>query len=204
METIKLGSKGKSVSLLQRSLHLAADGIFGPITEEAVRDFQSSHGLAADGVVGSKTWAALGVAPQPSARRIDEILIHCAATPEGQDFTVKHIRQWHLARNFSDIGYHFVIYRDGSVHKGRPLAQVGAHCPGHNSHSIGICYIGGCAADGKTPKDTRTPAQRAALCSLIKTLHADYPGIPVHGHNEFAAKACPSFDVRKELHLYKD
>ena len=115
METIKLGSKGKSVSLLQRSLHLAADGIFGPITDEAVRDFQSAHGLAADGVVGSKTWAALGVAPQPSARRIDEILIHCAATPEGQDFTVKQIRQWHLARNFADIGYHFVIYRDGSV-----------------------------------------------------------------------------------------
>ncbi len=90
-------------------------------------------------------------------RRITEIIIHCSATPEGKDFTVDDIRRWHLARHFADIGYHYVIYRDGSVHKGRAENIAGAHCLGHNAHCIGFCYIGGVAKDGKTPKDTRTP-----------------------------------------------
>lgn len=129
-------------------------------------------------------------------RTIHKIILHCAATPEGKDFTVADIRRWHLARGFRDVGYHYVIYRDGTVHEGRPLAQAGAHCTGQNSCSIGICYIGGAATDGKTPKDTRTPAQRKALETLVKELKAKYPKATIHGHCEFAAKACPSFDVQ--------
>lgn len=97
------------------------------------------------------------------------------------------------------MGYHWVVYRDGSVHPGRPEADQGAHCTGHNAQSIGVCYIGGCAKDGKTPKDTRTTAQKAALEKLVKELLKRYPGATVHGHNEFAAKACPSFDVKQWL-----
>jgi N-acetylmuramoyl-L-alanine amidase len=95
-------------------------------------------------------------------RKINEIIVHCAATREGRAFTVEDITRWHKARGFATIGYHYVIYRDGSIHKGRPLEQIGAHCVGHNKHSIGICYIGGCASDGKTPKDTSTPEQKEA------------------------------------------
>ena len=132
-------------------------------------------------------------------RKINEIIIHCAATPEGKDFTVQDIDRWHRQRGFAEIGYHFVIYRDGSVHTGRELAKVGAHCTGHNANSIGICYIGGCAADGKTPKDTRTPQQREALRGLVADLQKQYPGASVHGHREFANKACPCFDVKTDL-----
>ena len=136
-------------------------------------------------------------------RKISKIIIHCSATPEGKDFTVQQIRQWHTTpkpkgNGWRDIGYHFVIYRDGSVHPGRPVEQIGAHTSGHNANSIGVCYIGGCAPDGKTPKDTRTPAQRAALIRLVAELLRQYPAATVHGHNEFAAKACPSFNVQKE------
>lgn len=134
-------------------------------------------------------------------RKIDKIIIHCSAMPEGKDFTVEQIRQCHLARGFSDIGYHIVIYRDGSIHKGRPIEQVGAHTTGQNAHSIGICYIGGNTADNKTPKDTRTEAQRLALIKLVRDLKASYPSATIHGHNEFAAKACPSFNVQKEPEL---
>lgn len=201
MNTLRKGSKGNDVAELQRKLNLIADGIFGPVTEEAVRDFQKSHSLTADGIAGPKTLAALGLVSVPSARRIDEIIIHCSATPEGKDFSVDDIRRWHLARNFSDIGYHYVIYRDGSVHPGRPMAQVGAHCTGHNSRSIGVCYIGGCSSDGVTPKDTRTPEQRTALVNLVASLRKKYPAASVHGHNEFAAKACPSFYVKNEPDL---
>lgn len=132
-------------------------------------------------------------------RAITEIILHCAATPEGRDYTVAQIDRWHRQRKFDGIGYHYVIYRDGSVHSGRAVERPGAHCTGHNAHSIGVCYIGGCAADGKTPKDTRTAAQRASLEGLVRELLRRYPGATVHGHNEFAAKACPSFDVQAWL-----
>ena len=134
-------------------------------------------------------------------RNINKIIIHCSATPEGKAFSVDDIRRWHLKRGFADIGYHFVIYLDGSVHVGRPLAKAGAHCKGHNAHSIGVCYIGGVASDGKTPKDTRTDAQKASLVKLITELRQQFPNASVHGHREFANKACPCFDARKE---YKD
>ncbi len=137
-------------------------------------------------------------------RVINKIIIHCAATPEGKDYTVEQIRQWHTTpkpkgNGWKDIGYHFVIYRDGSIHPGRPIEQIGAHTSGYNANSIGICYIGGCAKDGKTPKDTRTEAQRSALVRLVAELCAKFPGATVHGHNEFANKACPSFNVQKEF-----
>ena len=131
-------------------------------------------------------------------RKINEIIVHCAATREGRDFTVEDITRWHKARGFATIGYHYVIYRDGSIHEGRPLEQIGAHCVGHNKHSIGICYIGGCASDGKTPKDTRTPEQKEALLALLRRLKAQFPNATIHGHRDFAAKACPSFDAFRE------
>lgn len=131
-------------------------------------------------------------------RIINEIIIHCSATPEGKDYTVEQIKQWHKQRGFSDIGYHYVIYRDGSIHSGRPIERIGAHCLKHNAHSIGICYIGGVAKDGKTPKDTRTDVQKESLIKLIKELKAKYPKATVHGHREYANKACPCFDAKNE------
>lgn len=131
----------------------------------------------------------------PDLRHITKIIVHCSATPEGRDFTVDDIRRWHLEGGFSDIGYHYVVYRDGSVHPGRPEEVVGAHCKGQNSCSIGVCYVGGCAADGKTPKDTRTEAQRTALRELVRRLQDKYPGASVHGHYEFAKKDCPCFKI---------
>lgn len=133
-------------------------------------------------------------------RKIKEIIVHCSATPEGKDFTTDDIDRWHKARGFRCIGYHYIIYRDGSVHRGRPESDVGAHCLGHNSASIGVCYIGGCETDGKTPKDTRTDAQKAALLNLLTELKQRYPKASIHGHRDFDAKACPSFDATKEFH----
>ena len=132
-------------------------------------------------------------------RQINKIIVHCAATREDRDFTVEDITRWHKARGFATIGYHYVIYRDGSIHEGRPLEQVGAHCVGQNKHSIGICYIGGCASDGKTPKDTRTPEQKEAMLSLLRRLKAQFPNATIHGHRDFVAKACPSFDATSEF-----
>jgi N-acetylmuramoyl-L-alanine amidase len=129
-------------------------------------------------------------------RKLNEIIIHCAATREGQNFTVSQIRSWHLNRGWNDIGYHYVIYLDGTVVDGRPLSKTGAHVKNRNSGTIGICYVGGVAKDGKTPKDTRTKAQKKSLDALIADLQDKYPTIKkISGHNQYANKACPSYDV---------
>lgn len=193
---LKLGSRGNEVKALQEKLNLKADGIFGPITEEAVKDFQRSNGLEVDGIVGANTLSKLNLSV--NKRNIKELIVHCSATPEGKDYSVDTIRQWHLQRGFSDIGYHYVVYRDGSIHIGRDESIIGAHCTGHNTNSIGICYIGGCAVDGKTPKDTRTEAQKSSLLKLLSELKKKYPKAVIHSHKDYANKACPSFDATKE------
>ena len=128
-------------------------------------------------------------------RKINKIILHCSATREGKPFTIDDIRRWHKERGWKDVGYHYVIHLDGSVHAGRAESVIGAHCKGYNRNSIGICYIGGLTADGAFPKDTRTIAQKHSMKRLIEELQTRYPGATVHGHNEFAAKACPGFKV---------
>lgn len=206
MNTIKQGSRGPDVSTLQKKLNLIDDGIFGPITDEAVHDFQRTHNLTVDGIVGAKTWSALGIISSATSRRIDKIILHCSATPEGEDFSVEQIRKMHLSRGFSDIGYHWYIGRDGKIYKGRDESKIGAHTTGQNAHSIGVCYCGGCPPRSvkdweRKGKDTRTPAQRAAIIKLCKELKGRYPSATLHGHNEFANKACPSFKVKDDPEL---
>lgn len=78
-------------------------------------------------------------------RDINEIIVHCTATRpdwwQGKSTSEKvdEIRRWHVEdRGWRDIGYHYLIDRDGTVAKGRPVEQVGAHCKGHNTGTIGI------------------------------------------------------------------
>lgn len=131
-------------------------------------------------------------------RRIDKIIIHCAATRPSMDVGAKEIRNWHVKDNgWSDIGYHGVIRRDGTLESGRPMDQAGAHTTGHNANSIGICLVGGVKEDGKTPEANFTPEQWDTLARVVRDLVKKFPGATVHGHNEFAQKACPSFDVQK-------
>lgn len=131
-------------------------------------------------------------------RNITEIIVHCTATPWGRHVTVEEIRKWHKLQGWNDIGYHYVVYLDGSIHKGRSEAIAGAHCKGHNSKSIGVVYVGGVLEDCMTPKDTRTEMQKQSLIKLLKELKAKYPNATIHGHNEFAKKACPCFNVAEE------
>ena len=210
-----MGSRGDSVKALQKKLGLTADGIFGAKTDETVRQFQKAHNLTADGIVGPRTWSAMGFDAVKNPRRITEIIVHCEATPEGEEFSRSTLEACHKARNFSayqigckteHIGYHYVIHLDGSVETCRPESIAGVHCSGHNKISIGVSYVGGCpprtVKDWKRKaKDTRTPAQKTALLKLLKELKAKYPGAKIYGHRDFANKPCPSFDAKTE---YKD
>lgn len=130
-------------------------------------------------------------------RQINEIIVHCTATKEGQNFKVEDINRWHKQRGWNMIGYHYVVYLDGTIHQGRSEDQIGAHCLKHNTNSIGVVYVGGLDANGK-PKDTRTEAQKQGLRKLLTELKHKYPKATIHSHKDFAPKACPSFDATKE------
>jgi N-acetylmuramoyl-L-alanine amidase len=131
-------------------------------------------------------------------RKINKIIIHCTATPEGRDVSISDVRRWHVEdRGWRDIGYHFLIQRDGTIDEGRPIEQTGAHTKGHNWDSIGIAYVGGMSKDMTDPKDTRTEEQKDALVDLLCQLHDCYGG-KIYGHRDFSSKACPSFDAKSE------
>lgn len=212
MELLKKGSKGMSVITLQTYLknvgyNLIIDGIFGEITEECVKDYQKKNKLVSDGIVGDKTWnSILGSKPTTQTKRkITEVYLHCSATIEGKEYTTADIKRWHLDRGFSDIGYHYVIYLDGSIHKGREESQIGAHVSGYNSKSIGICYIGGLDKNKKS-KDTRTIEQKEALFRLVHDIIIKYNLTleNVHGHYERAPKTCPCFKIENFRKEYKE
>lgn len=139
-------------------------------------------------------------------RDLDEIVIHCTATTGDArgDVDVDVVRRWHTSppRSWSDIGYHYLIRRDGSIEVGRPITRPGAHTRGHNSTTIGIVYSGGIDPDTREPADTRTDDQRDALFSLIVSLSQVFPTIRrIRGHRDFpgVSKSCPCFDVPAEF-----
>lgn len=128
-------------------------------------------------------------------RPIHLIVIHCSATRANRSYTVDDCRRDHRDRGYADIGYHYYIARDGEVHAGRPLSQMGAHARGFNKYSIGICYEGGLDNDGR-PADTRTPQQCTSLDQLLTHLKATFPQARIVGHNQLNPhKACPCFEV---------
>ena len=132
-------------------------------------------------------------------RNVTLLIVHCTGTPMNTPCGYKEINNYHLNvlgwKN--GCGYHFIIRRNGSIENGRPLDMVGAHCYGHNKHSIGIVYEGGIDLDGK-PADTRTPEQKQVMRRLLERLKKDYPKAIIVGHNTFSNKACPCFDAVKE------
>lgn len=129
----------------------------------------------------------------------DYLVVHCAATKASMDIGVREIRQWHVQKGCLDIGYHFVIRRNGTVEDGRPHGVIGAHVEGFNSRSLGICLAGGIDDKGK-PQNNFTPEQFNSLRMLLTAQKRTYPQAKIVGHHDlFAGKACPSFKVSEWL-----
>jgi len=140
-------------------------------------------------------------------RKITEIILHCSATrpnwmhDAGTAAKVAEIRRWHMQdRGWRDIGYHFVVDRDGSVALGRPVEQTGSHVKGRNAGTIGVCLIGGHGSSAYDDfSENFTQAQDKAVRALIAELRERFGDVPVSGHNDYAAKACPGFKADKWL-----
>lgn len=213
MATIyRQGDRGAVVKQIQKVVGCYPDGVWGAVTTECVKKWQAAHRLTADGLVGPKTLAMMGIVVaaqavtpsktqtvkhrgiilKKSKRRIDYIVVHCTASREGQAQTVEQIRSEHKRQGWADIGYHYVVTLDGRVHLGRDVDQAGAHVSGYNSNSIGVVYVGGLENDPRKEysqlkaKDTRTDAQKAALLSLLMDLRKLYPYAKIQGHRDFS------------------
>ena len=139
---------------------------------------------------------------QLTMRPITEIIVHCTGTVPSNSTTVEAVRNYHVKHNgWSDIGYHYLVYFDGTIHAGRPIDIKGAHTSYHNEGTVGICYVGGLDANKKAC-DTRTPQQKDALRELVAALKVRFPTIKkVRGHRDYANKACPCFDAQGELEM---
>ena len=124
--------------------------------------------------------------------KLKYLVIHCTATPEGREVSSADIRKWHTSpvaqggRGWKQVGYTDLFHLNGGVERlveNNEDAQVDPWevtngAKGYNSVSRHIVYAGGVEKDGKTPK---------------------FPDVRIIGHNELAAKACPSFDVQEWL-----
>lgn len=137
---------------------------------------------------------AYGISPR-SPEDIRYIVIHHSATTSGN---VDVFREYHVKTlGWTDIGYHYVLTNgdggpDGEVQEGRNILFTGAHAPGRNNDSVGICLVGD-FTQGKP-----TSAQMLALYGLIKGLMRRYPIAPnrVLAHKEVNETDCPgSLDV---------
>jgi len=130
-------------------------------------------------------------------RNINKIVIHCADTFSDMDVDSQWIRDIHVKQNgWKDIGYHYIILRDGTLEKGRPESQSGAHVAGHNASTIGVCLIGGKARKGENPTNF-TKEQWRVLEALVTDLTNRYEEAEVVGHCDLdSGKTCPTFNVK--------
>lgn len=141
------------------------------------------------------------------------LVLHCTATPEGREVTGDDIRRMHLSpvskggRGWKQVGYTDIIHLDGTIERlvennedaNVDPWEITNGAKGYNSVSRHVVYAGGMTKDMSGPKDTRTPAQLKAMETYVMDFHRHFPGVRIIGHNEIAAKACPSFDVQKWL-----
>lgn len=147
--------------------------------------------------------------------KLKQLVIHCTATPEGREVSSADIRHWHCdpkskgGRGWKQVGYTDMIHLDGRVERlvennedaNVDPWEVTNGASGYNSTSRHIVYVGGCAKDGKTAKDTRTVAQKEALEKYVKDFHRRFPSIAIVGHRDLPGvrKDCPCFNVAKWL-----
>ena len=135
-------------------------------------------------------------------REITEIFVHCSDTRPSMNIGAAEIRKWHTdpkpkGNGWSDIGYHYIVKRDGTSEVGRPVEVAGAHVAGRNANSIGICMVGGMTENGKGAEANFTMGQWLALNTILRHLRAQYPQAVILGHRDAdSSKQCPCFDAK--------
>ena len=133
---------------------------------------------------------------EKSQREVERVFLHCSASDRPAHDDVAVMRDWHLARGWSDVGYHFFIKKNGEVQDGRDIERTPAAQGGHNTGTIAICLHG-------LAVENFTEAQYRSVIRLCNEIHQAYPedAVTFHGHCEVSSKDCPVFPYRKVLGL---
>ena len=116
-------------------------------------------------------------------KEVEGIALHNSGVSVLQSIEVIH--NYHKNKGWAGIGYHYYVRKDGSVYRGRPENMAGAHCPGVNSTSIGIC------AEGNFNEETMSEVQKQAIIELVKDIKSRYNIKWIKGHREILATSCP-------------
>ena len=121
-------------------------------------------------------------------RQISKVIVHCSDSEHLSHDNRESIYKWHVTeKGWKDIGYHYLILKNGTVEKCRPVYNTGAHCYGQNKNSIGICLTG---------KFEFSSDQYVSLQRLINELRWLFGDIEINGHRDFSEKTCPNFEVK--------
>lgn len=141
-----------------------------------------------------------------ATRDITEVVVHWTGTYIDQDIGAEDVHSWHQQRGWSGCGYHYVIRRDGTIERGRPINYTGAHAKanGHNNQSIGVSFVGGYTvpstgngSNSPTGSSSFTAAQNVAFNRFMSTFYKAFPGGQAFGHMDTdpSQKIDPGFSV---------
>ena len=199
----------ENVKRFQAAAGLGADGLYGPKTAAMAKLLIETGKIAVTGQIVAPAPAPITTGTKrlyQGSAEVDEIILHCTDTrPEWMEndslsAKIKEIDRWHRLRGFSMIGYHWIIDRDGTVLPGRPETKIGAHVKEANVGTIGISLVGGYGGAATDDFDEHfTAAQRKAVLAKIEEIRTRARIAKISGHNDYAAKACPCFNVREFL-----
>ena len=138
-------------------------------------------------------------------RDVTEVVTHWSETHTNKNIGSEEINKYHLDLGLDGIGYHYVIRRDGSLQRGRPVNTQGQHAPvnSHDLRSIGIVFVGGINVPSGTPNSENflsvqslTRSQLNTFDHFCRSFYAVFPGGQIIGHNDIDEDEIdPGFEV---------
>jgi len=139
-------------------------------------------------------------------RDVTEVVVHWTETPTNKNIGSEEINAIHLEAGLNGIGYHYVIRRDGSLQRGRPVNIQGEHAVnnGHNDRSIGIAFVGGINVPSETDNienflsvRSLTRSQFNTFDHFCRSFYNVFSGGQIVGHQDIdELTSDPGFDVR--------
>lgn len=139
------------------------------------------------------------------SREVTEVVVHWTETHTNRNIGSEEINRYHLSLDLDGIGYHYVIRRDGSIQRGRPVNIEGQHAPinGHDQRSVGVVFVGGINVPTGTPNSedflsaaSLTRSQINTFNHFCREFYKVFEGAQIVGHTDIdLVEIDPGFSV---------
>lgn len=165
-------------------------------------DGSEKRGRARPRVVRRSRWGARSPRCSYGAHRPARITIHHTVTPTRDSMRpaarVRQIQAFHMeGRGWCDIGYHYLIARDGRIFQGRPQTRIGSHVGNNNTGNVGIAFLG--SYDRSRPNDAQLCAAAKLVGWLGRTHGIRRDRAHVKGHRQYGGTSCPGDHLYRRL-----